>query len=331
MFVNTVLYDIADVNIGSPELSAALEAYAAIVRLDERARRSPLTRGWQERLLLDEALACQLAEGNLVHLDDLVLLDGNLRHGKTHPDLRDTLDMLRTWRRAMAGDAAALLCAERPGIDDIADDDDEALPHMPMSCNAVLIDGPIDGQPQTDALALEQWRRAVRPTERLPPLLAAAAAWDLWLELMPEPGGAWRASLLAALVLRQHGVTHSYLLPIDSGRRISSYRRKPGQTPDERWMGVISWMHAAATRSYKQFDALSLAEQQLRRCEAKRRRSSRVGDLVDLFLSRPLVTIPMAARHLGCTTQAIEKMLPLLGSTPVLMTERKRFRAWRVA
>jgi len=329
--VNSTFYEIDDANIAPRGIAAALETFAAIARLDERARRSPLARGWQERLLFDEALACQLAEGNLVHMDDLVLLDGNLRQGTTHLDLRDTLDMLRTWRRAVTGDPATLLRAERPGLGDAPDIDASPMLRTPLRLTGMQADEPIDEQPQIDRQAMEQWRRVVRASEQLPPLLAAAVAWDMWLELMPEPGGAWRASLLAALVLRQRGVTRSYVLPIDSGRRNSSYRRRPGQTPDERWMGVISWMHAAATRGYKQFDLLSLAEQQLRRCQAGRRRSSRLRSLVDLFLSRPLVTIPSAARHLGCTTQAVERMLPLLGSTPVLMTERRRFRAWRVA
>lgn len=307
--------------------SVVLDAYAAIVRIDERARRSPLTRGWQERLLFDEALACQLAEGNLVHLDDLVLLDGNLRQGKTHPDLRDTLDMLRSWRRAAADDPATLLRADRPGVAIVRE---EAHEQKKLGDVQISSDEPLAEAASTNSEALDQWRRVVTSSEQLPAMIAAAIVWDMWLELSPEAGGAWRASLLAALVLRQRGVTGSLLLPIDSGRRISTYRRKPGQEPEERLFGVISWMHAAATRGYKQFDALSLAEQQMRRKAFGRRSSSRLNDLIDLFLSCPLVTVPSAARHLDCSTQAIEKMLPLLGSTPVLMTEGKRCRGWRV-
>jgi len=40
--------------------------------------------------------------------------------------------------------------------------------------------------------------------------------------------------------------------------------------------------------------------------------------------------VPLAARHLGCSAQAIEKMLPLLGSLPREVTDRARFRAWTV-
>lgn len=49
-----------------------------------------------------------------------------------------------------------------------------------------------------------------------------------------------------------------------------------------------------------------------------------------MFLSRPLVTIPMAADHLEISHQAVERLLPKLGSTPRELTGRKRFRAWAV-
>lgn len=308
-----------------------MEAYAAIARLDQRAKDSHLTSGWQERLLFDEALACQQVQGNLVHMMDLVLLDGEGRREQTHPDLLDTLSMLRTWRRAVAGDAFELLRAERPGIANGTISEPSDMLRMPIKLKGLKAGPPIGEQPQTDLHALEDWRRIVRSSERLTPLLAAAVAWDVWSSLVPEPGSGWRAALLAALVLRTRGVTSSYLLPIDSGRKLTPYKYDPDQPLDERLAGVISWMHAAAVRADKQFGTLALAESQMRRRVEARRRPSRLRALMELFLSRPLVSIPLAASHLGCSTQAVAKMLPLLGSTPVLMTERKRFRAWRVA
>jgi hypothetical protein len=245
--------------------------------------------------------------------------------------LLDTLFMLRTFRRAAAGDAFELLRSDRPGIANGAIEIPSDPLRKPIKLKGYKAGPPIGEQPQTDVAALEQWRRMVRSTEGLTPLLAAAVAWDLWSILVPEPGSGWRASLLAALVLRKRRVTENYLLPIDTGRKLTPYRYDMDQSLEERLTGIISWMHAAAVRSDKQFGTLGQAQALMRRRIVGRRRRSRLAALMDLFLSRPLVSIPLAARHLQCSTQAVEKMLPLLGSAPVLMTERKRFRAWRVA
>lgn len=331
MEVNSIYYDIEDVKLEPLDYPAVIEAHGAISRLDERAKRSPLAPGWQERLLFDEAVACQIAEGNLVHLDDLVLLDSDGRREKTHPDLRDTLAMLRTWRAAVSGDASDLLQAEQPGMGDMALAQPSDMLRKPIKFRGISAGPPIDERPPTDLEALNRWRRIVRGSAAMTPLIAAAVAWDSWVTSVPEPGSGWRASLLAALVLRQRGVTVSYVLPIDTGRKLTSYRQRPDQPLNERLMGFIGWMHAAAVRADKQLDALVLAEKLLHGKIAARRRPSRLTALIDLFLSRPLVSIPLAARHLNCSTQAVEKMLPLLGSTPVLVTERRRFRAWRVA
>lgn len=329
--MNSIFYDIEDVNLEPRDFPAVIEAHGAISRLDERARRSSLALGWQERLLFDEAVACQRAEGNLVHMEDLVLLDGDGRRDRTHPDLLDTHFMLRIWRRATGGDASDLLRAERPGISDVPVDEPSTMLRKPIKFKGIIAGPPIDERPITDQDALDRWRRMVRRSATLTPVLAAAVAWESWMTSVPEPGSGWRASLLAALVLRSRGVTGSFLLPIDSGRKLTAFVRQPQQSMTERLMGVIGWMHAAAVRADKQLDALLLAEKLLRAKIAARRRASRLSSLIDLFLSRPLVSIPMAARQLNCSTQAVEKMLPLLGSTPVLMTEGRRFRAWRVA
>ena len=49
------------------------EATAAIVRLDERLKNSPLGKGCLERLHFVDACASLWIDGELVHLEDLVL------------------------------------------------------------------------------------------------------------------------------------------------------------------------------------------------------------------------------------------------------------------
>ena len=79
----------------------------------------------------------------------------------------------------------------------------------------------------------------------------------------------------------------------------------------------------------RELDKLALAEGVLRQ-RLKARRRSRLPLLVDLFLSKPLVTIPMAAKHLKVSQHAVQKMIAKLGSTPREVTGRQRFRVWRV-
>lgn len=264
-------------------------------------------------------------------MEDLVLLDADGRRQATHVDLHDTLQMLRCWRRALRGDDADLLRGARPGIDPMGGEPLGATLSRPIKFRGIRVGPPIAEQPKINEEAMLQWRRVLRSSEELPPALAAAVVWDAWQQLAPEPGGGWRGSLLAALILRHRGLAPLVLLPIDTGRKTSSYSQRPTDTPAQRLVGKIGWMHAAAVRSAKQISELVLARDIMLKRLATRRSHSRLPALLDLFIARPLVSIPLAARALGCSTQAVEKMLPLLGSTPRLMTERSRFRYWRVA
>lgn len=53
------------------------EATAALVRLDERLKQSPISAGCRERLHFHDACASLWIDGELVHLEDLVLHDAS--------------------------------------------------------------------------------------------------------------------------------------------------------------------------------------------------------------------------------------------------------------
>lgn len=56
--------------------------------------------------------------------------------------------------------------------------------------------------------------------------------------------------------------------------------------------------------------------------------STQLPELVDLFLSRPLVTVPLGAKLLKVTPTAVDLMLqPLGGALPRELTGRTRYRA----
>ena len=334
--MNTDTYDpyknieFNELAIAPAQFCTVVRTHEALVRLDEQVSRSPIGRAWSERVLFREACASQLAQGNLVDVEELVLLDGGVRRQAGYPELMDTHQMLRAWRRALDDDAFDLLRADRPGISNDVHPDPFPVLRRPFKLRGVLLEAAPEQPPEIDAGLRDRWRRVWRASQQLTPVLAAAVVWDCWMNVIPEAGSGWRATLLAALVLRAMGTTSNFLLPIDCGWRVSNYRVKPSHTREERLMGFITWLELAASEGRKELSALNLANLQLRRHLRGRRAHSRLPALARLLMSTPLVSVPLAARHLGCSSQAVEKMLPLLGSLPREMTERDRFRAWTV-
>lgn len=155
-------------------------------------------------------------------------------------------------------------------------------------------------------------------------------AWDAWLTLLPDQSGAWRAPLLAALVVKTRAKTRSWLLPIATGGRFSHYERTPDHDFLTRIAGFLDWAMIGATRTRDELNRLSAVEGLLRRKIEACRRHSRLPQLVDLLLSRPLVSVPLAAKALRCSPQAIEALLPQLGATVREMSGRKRYRVWSI-
>jgi hypothetical protein len=69
-----MLYDLAKLPLQSV-LRPIADAAAALARLDERIARSPVGEGWIERSHFADAAASLWIDGELVHLEDLVLHD----------------------------------------------------------------------------------------------------------------------------------------------------------------------------------------------------------------------------------------------------------------
>lgn len=321
--MNSITYEIQEDILSDTTLVGLLvRAEDAVARLDERARLSPLCEGWRQRLLYNEACACLDAERELVHLEDLVLLDGRAFNGAMSPALSRAWQVLAVWRRAGRGDAQRLLSLPRPG-------EDGAKPDLTAAAEADRPDFFFDSDRGSDE-RLAIWRRILARSRDLPPLLAAGVVWDAWLVLAPEERGAWRAPLIASLVLKARGKTQSLLLPIDTGRRHARARHVDDYSFTARMAGFLEWCIVAAEQAGKELDRLALVQEMLSRKLEGRRRHSRLPRLIDLLLSRPLISIPMAAKALSCSPQAVAGMLANLGSLPREMSERKRYRVWAV-
>ncbi|MGU3497040.1 RHE_PE00001 family protein [Xanthobacteraceae bacterium A53D] len=79
------------------------EAEDALARLDERLRKSPVREGWSERTHYMEACAALWLEGELAHLEDLVLHDARMDIRSPTHELTRAHAVLRARRRIAEG------------------------------------------------------------------------------------------------------------------------------------------------------------------------------------------------------------------------------------
>lgn len=176
-----------------------------------------------------------------------------------------------------------------------------------------------------------RWLAILEEGRGLPAALAAALALDAWLWLEPSERSGEFGFALAATLLRERGLAAAHLPTLGLGLRRGRFRWGPHQALDVRVAGLLGAIADAAAFGQAELDRLSLArELMLRKCEG-RRANSKLAELVDLFVSSPLVTVQLSAARLTVTPQAVEAMLKELGgSLPRELTGRKRYRAWGI-
>ncbi|MDP3411111.1 RHE_PE00001 family protein [Bosea sp. (in: a-proteobacteria)] len=177
----------------------------------------------------------------------------------------------------------------------------------------------------------ECWLAVLEEGRGLPAALAAAVALDAWLVLEPSERAGELGFALAATVLRQRGLAQAHLPALGLGLRRGKFRWSPHQALGLRIAGLLGAFGEAAAFGQADLDRLSLARTlMIRRCEG-RRGNSKLGELVELFVASPLVTVQLAAARLQVSPQAVEAMLKELGGTlPRELTGRKRYRAWGI-
>ncbi|MDH6298218.1 RHE_PE00001 family protein (plasmid) [Agrobacterium salinitolerans] len=94
-------YDLAKISM-TALMRPAYDSGVALTRLDERVARSPVGSGWIERQNFGDACASLWIDGELVHLEDLVLHDATRDIRTPTHELTIARDVLRT-RRRIAG------------------------------------------------------------------------------------------------------------------------------------------------------------------------------------------------------------------------------------
>ncbi|PVE23482.1 hypothetical protein DC522_15680 [Microvirga sp. KLBC 81] len=183
---------------------------------------------------------------------------------------------------------------------------------------------------QDEAEAEDLWLEVVKRTAHWPAIAAAAVAWNAWLDLNLYTRLPWLGLIMAASILRARGLT-SHLLPLAAGFKQSRFRPQGREGARERLEGFCQVLEEALAIAHKDLDRLILARELMQRVTSKCRSNSKLPELVELFLSRPLVTVPLGAKLLQVTPKAVDLMLAQLGGAlPRELTGRTRYRAWGI-
>jgi hypothetical protein len=173
----------------------------------------------------------------------------------------------------------------------------------------------------------DEWRGVLRQAEDLPAALQVIVVLDAWNELSVLQHAPWLGRLFCASILREAGITTgAHLAAVNLGLKTIPVDRRRHRDRETRLLAIAQGLIAAAELGLKDHDRLALARTLMERKLDGRRTSSKLPELVELVMAKPLVSAGMVAKALEVTPQAARRIVVELGLRE--MTGRGRFRAW---
>ncbi|TAY60710.1 RHE_PE00001 family protein, partial [Rhizobium leguminosarum] len=361
----SMAYDLAKISM-TALVRPAFDSGIALTRLDERIARSAVGKGFVERSHFADACASLWIDGELVHLEDLVLHDATKDIRTPTHELTIARDVLRTRRRiatqvpgwalsadgiralrktaeitaADADEATTADAIRRAVVNDPEGDGEyvDGIENLPgidyATIDAVLArsEATIEnatrpgrgGAAEKHSLVydldwdedsrLDEWRGVLRQAENLPAMLQAIVALDAWNELSVLQHAPWLGRLFSASILRQAGVTSgAHLAAINLGLKTIPVDRRRNRDRETRLLAIAHGFLAAAEIGMNEHDRLTLAKTMLDRKLEGRRASSKLPELVELVMAKPLVSAKMVAKALEVTPQAARRIVLELG------------------
>jgi hypothetical protein len=179
-----------------------------------------------------------------------------------------------------------------------------------------------------EAGRLGEWRGAVDRARSLPPTLGGALALDAWDMIQPLQHRPWLGAPLVAALLRERGKAQAHLPCLTLGLRAVPGERRRAADPTIRLTARLEAVAAAAETGLTAHDRWLTARMLLMRKLEGRRANSSLPALIELVLSRPVVSAGMIARELRVTPRAAQDLVRELGLREA--TGRGRYRAWGI-
>jgi Protein of unknown function (DUF1612)/HTH DNA binding domain len=175
---------------------------------------------------------------------------------------------------------------------------------------------------------VDAWRAVAREADHLPPVLGAVLLFDAWEHLQPLRRQHWLGSLLVSGYLRCRGKTSAHLFSLNVGMKSIRHERRRASSRSLRLLAFLEAIEEAGETGLNELDRLSLAKTQMERRLRDRRSNSSLPGVIELVLSRPIVSAGMIARHVGVTPRGALNLVAELGLRE--LTGRGRYRGWGV-
>ena len=179
-----------------------------------------------------------------------------------------------------------------------------------------------------EADRLSQWRSVETSAQDMPPTIAAALLFDAWEALEPAQRQHWLGGLLIGAYLRSRGKVSSHLPAFNVGLKAISRERRRAKDRTTRLIAFLDAMAAAADAGMRELVRLQQAQVVMERRLIGRRTSSSLPSVIDLVLSRPMVSAAMVAKVVKVTPRGALNLISELGIRE--LTGRGRYRAWGV-